>query len=108
MIVMEDMTVKELAERIKAGNAPLIIDVREPNEYAYARIPGAVLKPLGDFREWAQELDKDREYVLQCHTGSRSWQAAYLLERMGFTQVYNLSGGIEAWSMHIDASVPRY
>ena len=102
------MNVKELADRIKAGNAPLIIDVREPNEYAYARIPGAVLKPLGDFREWAQELDKDREYVLQCHTGSRSWQAAYLLERMGFTQVYNLSGGIEAWSMHVDPSVPRY
>ena len=68
---MQEMNVKELADRIKAGNAPLIIDVREPNEYAYARIPGAVLKPLGDFREWALELDKDREYVLQCHTGSR-------------------------------------
>jgi len=105
---MEEMNVKELDERIKAGNAPQIIDVREPNEFAYARIPGAVLKPLGDFREWAMELDKDREYVLQCHTGSRSWQAAYLLERMGFTKVYNLSGGIDAWSLHIDPRVPRY
>ena len=105
---MEEMNVQELADRIKAGNAPQIIDVREPNEFAYARIPGAVLKPLGDFREWAQELDKDREYVLQCHTGSRSWQAAYLLERMGFAKVYNLSGGIDAWSLHVDASVPRY
>jgi rhodanese-related sulfurtransferase len=105
---MQEMNVRELADRIKAGDAPQIIDVREPNEYAYARIPGAVLKPLGDFREWSQELDKDREYVLQCHTGSRSWQAAYLLERMGFQKVYNLSGGIEAWSLHIDASVPRY
>ena len=108
MTVMQEMNVKELDERIKAGNAPQIIDVREPNEFAYARIPGAVLKPLGDFREWAQELDKDREYVLQCHTGSRSWQAAYLLERMGFAKVYNLSGGIDAWSLHIDPSVPRY
>jgi rhodanese-related sulfurtransferase len=97
-----------LDERIKAGNTPQIIDVREPDEYAYARIPGAALKPLGDFREWAQELDKGREYMLQCHIGSRSWQAAYLLERMGFTKVYNLSGGIDAWSMHIDSSVPRY
>ena len=105
---MQEMNVKELADRIKAGDAPQIIDVREPSEYAYARIPGAMLKPLGDFREWAQELDKDREYVLQCHTGSRSWQAAYLLERMGLTQVYNLSGGIDAWSMHVDPSVPRY
>ena len=105
---MQEMNVKELAERIKAGNAPLIIDVREPDEYAYARIPGAVLKPLGDFRAWVQELDKDQEYVLQCHTGSRSWQAAYMLERMGFQKVYNLSGGIEAWSLHIDPNVPRY
>ena len=105
---MQEMNVQELDERIKAGNAPQIIDVREPNEFAYARIPGAVLRPLGEFREWAQELDKDQEYVLQCHSGSRSWQAAYLLERMGFTKVYNLSGGIDAWSLHIDASVPRY
>lgn len=108
MIVMQEMNVKELAQRLKEGTAPIIIDVREPNEFAYARIPGAILKPLGDFREWTQELDKDQEYVLQCHTGSRSWQAAYLLERMGFTRVYNLSGGIDAWSLHIDPNVPRY
>ena len=105
---MQEMNVRELAERIKAGNAPLIIDVREPHEYAYARIPGAVLKPLSEFRVWAPELDKDQEYVLQCHTGSRSWQAAYLLERIGFQKVYNLSGGIEAWSLHVDSTVPRY
>jgi rhodanese-related sulfurtransferase len=97
-----------LAEQIKNGTAPMLIDVREPNEYAYARIPGAVLKPLGDFREWALELDKDQEYVLYCHTGSRSWQAAHLLERMGFKNVYNLSGGIDSWSMHVDPTVPRY
>jgi rhodanese-related sulfurtransferase len=105
---MQEMNVKELAERIKAGTAPQIIDVREPNEYAYARISGAMLRPLGDFREWAQELDKAQEYVLYCHTGSRSWQAAYLLEQMGFTKVINLNGGIDSWSTHVDASVPRY
>jgi rhodanese-related sulfurtransferase len=105
---MQEMTVKELAERIKAGTAPTVIDVREPNEHEYARLPGAVLRPLGDIMHWAQELDKEQEYVLQCHTGSRSWQAAYLLERMGFTKVYNLNGGIEAWSTQIDANVPRY
>lgn len=105
---MQEMTGKELAERIKAGTAPTIIDVREPHEYAYARIPGAVLKPLGGIYQWAQELDKEQGYVVYCHVGSRSWQATYLLERMGFTQVYNLSGGIDAWSLHIDPSVPRY
>jgi len=105
---MQEMNVNQLAERINSGTAPTLIDVREPNEYAYARIPGGVLKPLGDFHEWAQELDKDQEYVLYCHTGSRSWQAVYLLERMGFTKIYNLSGGIDSWSTHVDPSVPRY
>jgi rhodanese-related sulfurtransferase len=105
---MQEMNVKQLAERINSGTAPALIDVREPNEYAYARLPGAVLKPLGGFRQWVQELDRDQEYVLYCHTGARSWQAAYLLERMGFQNVYNLSGGIEAWSIHVDPSVPRY
>ncbi len=105
---MREMNVKELSERIQAGTAPIIIDVREPDEYRYARIPGAVLKPLGGITQWSQELDKEQEYVLQCHTGSRSWQAAHLLERMGFKKVYNLEGGIEAWSMQVDPNVPRY
>ncbi len=105
---MQQMTVTELAERIKNGTAAILIDVREPNEYAYARIPGAVLKPLGGIYQWAHELDKDQEYVLLCHTGSRSFQAAYMLERMGFKHVYNLRGGIDDWSRRVDPSVPRY
>ena len=105
---MKEMTVKELSERINSDTAPVIIDVREPDEYAYARITGAVLKPLGGIFQWAQELDKEQEYVLQCHTGARSFQAAYMLERMGFRNVSNLSGGIEAWSLHVDPNVPRY
>ena len=105
---MQDMNVKQLAEQIQNGTAPTLIDVREPDEFEYARIPGAVLKPLGGIYQWAQELDKDQEYVLYCHTGARSWQAAHLLERMGFKKVINLSGGIDSWSTHVDASVPRY
>lgn len=105
---MQEMNVKQLAERINSGTAPVLIDVREPNEYAFVRLPGAVLKPLGGIHQWAQELDKDQEYVLYCHTGARSGQAAYLLERMGFKQVINLSGGIDSWSLHVDPSAPRY
>ena len=105
---MQEINVKQLAERIHDGTAPTLIDVREPNEYAYARLPGAVLKPLGGIYQWAQELDKDQEYVLYCHTGARSWQAAYMLEQMGFKQVINLSGGIDSWSLHVDPSMPRY
>ncbi len=105
---MQEMNVRQLAEQIKTGTAPALIDVREPDEYAFAHLPGAVLKPLGGIYQWAQELDKDQAYVLYCHTGSRSWQATYLLERMGFTKVINLSGGIDSWSTHVDPSVPRY
>jgi rhodanese-related sulfurtransferase len=105
---MQEINVKQLAEQIENGSAPTLIDVREPNEYALVHLPDAVLKPLGSIYQWAQELDKDQEYVLYCHTGSRSWQAAYMLERMGFKRVVNLSGGIDAWSIHVDASMPRY
>jgi rhodanese-related sulfurtransferase len=105
---MQEMNVKQLAEQIRTGTAPTLIDVREPDEYALVRLPDAVLKPLGGIYQWAQELDKGQAYVLYCHTGSRSWQATYMLERMGFTQVINLSGGIEAWSIHVDPSAPRY
>ncbi len=105
---MQEMHVKQLAEQIKNGTAPTLIDVREPQEYALVHLPGAVLKPLGGIYQWAQELDKNQEYVLYCHTGSRSWQATYMLERMGFTHVINLTGGIDSGSTHIDATLPRY
>ncbi len=105
---MQEMNVKQLAERIQNNTAPTLIDVREPDEFEFARLPGAVLKPLGGIYQWAQELDKAQEYVVYCHTGARSWQAAYMLERMGIKKVFNLSGGIDAWSLHVDASVPRY
>ena len=105
---MNEITPRELAERIKSGNAPIIIDVREPFEYTLAHIEGAQLKPLGEIRSWAKELDTEQEYVLQCHTGSRSFQAAYMLERMGFKNVANLVGGIDAWSEDVDPHVPRY
>lgn len=105
---MQQMTVNELAERMKNDNAPIIIDVREPEEYAMARIESAVLKPLGGIRQWARELDQEQEYVMQCHTGSRSFQAAHLLERMGFKKVANLVGGIDEWSARVDPGVPRY
>ncbi len=105
---MQQMTVQQLAEQIKMGTAPIIIDVREPYEYQHARIEGAILKPLGEIYQWARDLDKAQAYVLQCHTGARSYQAAFMLERMGFQQVANLVGGIDEWSRRVDPNVPRY
>ena len=69
---MQQLTVQQLAEQLKAGTAPIIIDVREPYEYQHARIEGAALKPLGEIYQWARELDKDQAYVVMCHTGARS------------------------------------
>lgn len=105
---MQQLSAQDLAEHIQNGTAPTIIDVREPYEFEYARIPGAILKPLGDIFVWAQELDKEQAYVMLCHSGSRSYQAAYMLERMGFKHIYNLVGGIDDWSRRVDPKVPRY
>ena len=105
---MQQMTVQELADRLKAGSAPILIDVREPYEFAHCHIAAAVLKPLGEIYQWSRELDKEQEYVVQCHTGSRSYQAAFMLERLGFKHVANLVGGIDEWSARIDPQVPRY
>jgi rhodanese-related sulfurtransferase len=105
---MEDITVIELAERLKNGGAPIVIDVREPDEYAFARIQDSELRPLGDLLNWSQELDPDREYALLCHTGQRSGYATAVLRQMGFKKVRNVIGGIDAWSAHVDPGVPRY
>jgi len=105
---MEDITATDLVARMKRGDAPTLIDVREPDEHAYARIEGAQLKPLGDLMAWSQELDREQEYVVHCHTGRRSAFAAQALRQMGFRNVRNLIGGIDAWSVHVDPSVPRY
>lgn len=105
---MNEITVEELSKRMKSGNAPVIIDVREPFEYQLAHIDGAVLKPLNDLREWVQELNKDQEYVMLCHTGARSAYATMILIKLGFRDVKNLVGGIAEWSARIDPDVPQY
>ena len=105
---MDDITVTELAERLKNGDAPIVIDVREPDEYAFAHIDDAQLKPLGDLLNWSQDLDMDQEYAMLCHSGQRSAYATAVLRQMGFKKVRNVIGGIDAWSMYVDRSVPRY
>ena len=98
----------ELDERLKRGEEVLIVDVREPDEYAHARIEGARLLPLTRFPEWAETLNPDDEIVFMCHHGIRSAQVCAFLAREGFKKLYNLEGGIDAWSCDVDPSVPRY
>lgn len=97
-----------LKARLDRGDNVVILDVREPYEVFLARFPGATHIPMGDIPSRLTELDPDRETVVVCHHGVRSAQVAIYLARMGFEQVLNLSGGIDAWSETADPATPRY
>ena len=90
----------------------LLLDVREPWEVALAsiRLDGAVHVdvPMGQVPQRLGELDPAQPVVCICHHGARSAQVVAFLERQGFDSVYNLAGGIDAWSREVDAAVPRY
>ncbi len=104
-----EITVEELILKLEAGEKFRLIDVREPSEYHTARIEGSELKPLGQIMQWAAELpDKDEAIILHCHHGMRSDRACQFLAAQGFTNIQNLIGGIDEWSLKIDPSVPRY
>ena len=102
------MSPPELKRRMDSGEPFELIDVREPFEYEIARINGARLIPLGEINERLGELSEEQTIVVHCHSGKRSAQAARLLQQRGFTNVYNLEGGIDAWSDQIDPNVPKY
>jgi adenylyltransferase/sulfurtransferase len=97
-----------LAAALKADDPPLLIDVREPEEWAIAHLPGAHLIPKGELPERVDEITRAREVVLYCRSGARSAQAARLLLYLGFNHVRSLDGGINAWSQRVDPSVPQY
>ena len=107
--MLPELTAPQLAEKLKGPSPPLLIDVREQDEYDFCRIAGGQLKPLGGLMEWAKDLDPEAEIVCYCHSGQRSYMAAqYLRQYFKFTKVSNLEGGIDAWSALVDPKVPRY
>lgn len=105
-----EVSAAEVARRRNAGEEFLLLDVRESDEHARASITGSRLLPLAELEQRIPELAewKDRPIVVHCHTGGRSARAARLLRERGFTDVSNLTGGIEAWSLTVDPAVPRY
>ncbi|MGD9691961.1 MAG: rhodanese-like domain-containing protein [Phycisphaerales bacterium] len=92
-----------------ARNA-LLLDCRTQEEFARARIEGALLVPLHEMGEAIEDLREhaERTIVVHCHHGRRSLQAAAILRRAGFTDVRSMAGGIDLWSIDIDPGVPRY
>jgi sulfur-carrier protein adenylyltransferase/sulfurtransferase len=102
-----ETTVEELKQSIDAGKPPLLVDVREPQEWAICRIPGATLIPLGELPSRVGELATDRPIVVHCKGGTRSAKAVRLLQEKG-VHARNLTGGILAWIDRIDPSLPKY
>jgi adenylyltransferase/sulfurtransferase len=107
--VMQEITATELKQRIDRGDDIQIIDVREADEYQFARIPDSVHIPLGQVLNRMSEIDPSRETVVHCKMGGRSAHAIEALKRAGFQgNLSNLKGGITAWSNEVDPTVPKY
>jgi rhodanese-related sulfurtransferase len=102
-----EITPRETAEMLKEGKIKLV-DVRTPEEYAMASVPGSVLVDQNLAQEILQTWPKDTALVTMCHHGMRSLDAAAYLRGHGFTNAKSMSGGIDAWSVQIDSSIPRY
>ena len=106
---MEEITATELKQRLDNGDDIQIIDVREDDEVAIARIPNAKHIPLAQVLNRMDEIDPNRETVVHCKMGGRSARAIEALQRSGFQgTLINLKGGIIGWSNEVDPSVPKY
>ncbi len=108
------ISVEELAARLQSGSTEelQLIDVREPEEVAKANIEGFDILPLSQFPDWANQIqtrfDSQAETLVMCHHGIRSAQMCQWLRHQGFTNVKNVAGGIDAYSLLVDPTVPRY
>ncbi|HKO99786.1 MAG TPA: molybdopterin-synthase adenylyltransferase MoeB [Pyrinomonadaceae bacterium] len=106
---LEEITASDLKARLDRGDDLQIIDVREPNEYEIAKMPGTKLIPLGSVVNRMNEIDSSRETVVHCKGGVRSAKAIDALKKAGFSgKMINLKGGITAWSNDVDSNVPKY
>ena len=99
---------EELARLLAGADAPILLDVRQPEEHAFVRLEGSRLIPLGELPARLGELAPDAAVVAYCHHGVRSRHAALLLRAHGFTGAQSLAGGIDAWTRQVDPALPRY
>lgn len=107
--MIEEISATELKRRMDAGENIQLIDVRQPEEWSFAKIAGAKLIPMGEIMNRMGEIDENRETVIHCKSGMRSARAVEALQRAGFKgDLKNLKGGITAWSNEVDPKVPKY
>jgi rhodanese-related sulfurtransferase len=112
--IFGQITVEELSQRLAEPTTDKLqlVDVRESDEVELVSLPGFAVFPLSEFAEWSTEiadrLDRDTETLVLCHHGMRSAQMCHWLTDQGFTNVKNIMGGIDAYSIVVDRTVPRY
>jgi molybdopterin/thiamine biosynthesis adenylyltransferase/rhodanese-related sulfurtransferase len=102
-----EITPSELKLRLDRGDDLFILDVRETHEYQICNLRGHLI-PLGELSRRLHELDSSREIVAHCRSGKRSADAVEFLRKAGFRKIWNLKGGILAWSDEVDPAVPKY
>jgi adenylyltransferase/sulfurtransferase len=106
---MQEITATDLKNELESGKDIQLIDVRQPDEYAFARIEGSKLIPLGEILHRMSEIDENRDTVIHCKMGRRSASAIEALQRAGYKgPLRNLRGGITAWSNEVDPKIPKY
>ena len=103
-----EITPTELKQKLDENTSLFLLDVREQNEYDLVHLDNAHLIPLNTLPYNLDELPSDQEIVVYCHHGQRSLYATAFLQKKGFTDAKNLSGGIDQWSAEIDTTLRRY
>ena len=104
---VQEIRVEELKQRLDAGENLFLLDVRDESEYEISNIGGQLI-PLPELAKRIDELDANRNIVTVCKMGLRGAKGAQVLRNAGFTHVWNLTGGIHAWSDRVDRSVRKY
>ncbi|HSH09322.1 MAG TPA: rhodanese-like domain-containing protein [Oceanipulchritudo sp.] len=103
-----EINVHEAVRLMQGDEAPLVLDVREDAERMACRLVDDLHIPIGQIQANWQNLPRDQHLLVYCHHGMRSLRVAQFLKMMGFSRVQSIRGGIEAWSLEVDPSVPRY
>lgn len=104
---MKEITATELKKLIDEGKEIQLIDVREQKEFDFSNIGGELI-PLNTIPSNLDKISKDKQVIVHCRSGARSANAIQYLEQNGFQEMYNLKGGILAWSDEVDSSVKKY
>lgn len=106
---MQQINPNDLHEMLNASDTPpLLLDVREPAEFAHCHIANSQLMPMQTVPQNLEQLPRDKTIVTICHHGMRSMQVAQFLAQQGFNNIVNLAGGVDAWALQVEPDMPRY